>query len=188
MNKAAILVLLAGLSVSIGCAAPAGASAFREIDLGHDLDEATLTRYRSEAESAASAGHHGAVIEYENGWPLGLLAFWKKGEVRVMHGRDGEPQYIVSRSRGYGPLSMFWVAGDQSVYDAEGKRLHSMGVGSAIFGHIYMTHTMENPAPDGTWHTSKSHNVIHHMFNWVKEHGRSEFYLFSVPNPVGSGA
>jgi hypothetical protein len=83
---------------------------------------------------------------------------------------------------------MFWVVGDQSVYDAEGKRLHRMGVGSAIFGHIYMTHTMENPAPDGTWHKSKSYNVMHHMFNWVKEHGRSEFYLFSVPNPVGTGA
>lgn len=188
MRNTGLAALLVALTFCVGCAAPDGAAAFRKIDLGRNLDAATLARYRSAAQKAAGAGHHGAVIEYENGWPLGLIGFWKQGQVRVMVGEDGEPQYAVSQSRGYGPLSILWVVGEESVYDAKGKRLHSMGVGSAIFGHIYMTHTMENRAPDGTWHTSKSHNVLHHMFNWVKEHGQSEFYLFSVPNPVGSGA
>jgi hypothetical protein len=187
MKYGMLPVLMLAFAVTVGCAAPRGASAFQPVDLGRDLDAATLARYRAEAAEVAGSGHHGAIIEYRNGWPLGLLAFWRKGEVRVMQGTDGRPQYAVSAATGYGPLSMFWVTGEDAMYDADGKRQHSMGMGSAVWGHIYMTHTMENPAPDGTWHRSESHHVMHHMINWTKQHGASGFYLFSTPNPVGSG-
>jgi hypothetical protein len=189
MKGVMLPVLVLVLAVTVGCAAPQGASAFQPVDLCSDLDAATLSRYQAETADLASTGQgrHMAVIEYENGWPLGLLAFWKKGQVKVMEGTDGRPQYVVSEARGYGPFSMFWVTGDETLYDADGKRQHSMGMGSAVWGHIYMSHTMENPAPDGAWHRSASHHVMHHMFNWTKEHGESAFYLFSTPNPVGSG-
>lgn len=186
MSKALNAALLLALVMATGCATNAGVAAYRPVDLTKDLDAPTLARYQA---AAAQPGHggHGALIESSNGWPLGLLAYWKQGNVRLTHGPDGGTRYAVAQSRGYGPLSAFYVERQDVTYDAEGRRLNGMSTGSVGFGHLYMFHKMDEPGPGGTRHEHGSSHLLHHMFNWANRHGKTDYYLFSAPNPVGTG-
>jgi hypothetical protein len=172
-----------------GCSSVPGVSSYQPVDLGRDLDAATLSRYRAEAETAAQAGQQGhmLVLERANRWPLGVLAYWKQGEVQAMHRSDGQLTYSISASQGYGPLSVLYVSGNGAVFDPDGKRLSGMSTGSVLWGHLAMVHAMAVRLGDGQWHEHTSAGFLHHLINVGTEHGNSCFYLFSMPNPVGSG-
>ena len=165
--------------------APAAWGRTVPVDLGKDLDAATLARYQSEAQQAGEGRH--AVLEHTNWWPLGLLAYWRQGTVKVMPGPAGEPVYMVSQSDGYGPLSVFYVSGKDAMFAADGTRLNSMGMDSVLFGHLAMFHDMGSRSPDGQWSQHSSSHWLHHMINLAKMHGETTWSLFSAPGPVGSG-
>jgi hypothetical protein len=172
-----------------GCAAPPGAGRFIPVNADHDLDSATLARYRGELEAVRKAGQRGPVVvlEHANAWPLGLIAYWRRAEVRAMQAPGGDTTYTVSRSRGYGPLSIFYVNGQDVTFNEDGKRRHAMGIDSVVWGHIAMLHSMEQRTDRGHWHRHSSAGFLHHLINVVKEHGRTRLSLFSAPNPVTLG-
>jgi hypothetical protein len=186
MLKTSLAGLMLALVFAVGCASNGNLPAFQTVDLTRDLDPATVARYQA---ASVGMGHeaHGAMIESSNGWLLGLLAYWKQGNVRLTHGPDGGVRYVVAESRGYGPLAGFYVTRQDVTYDADGKRLSGMTTGAVGFGHIYMFHKMDEPGPGGTRHIHSMSHVMHHIFNWVKRHGETDYYLFSTPNPVGTG-
>lgn len=175
--------------LAAGCSGTPGVSAFRPVDLTGDLDATTLSRYRAETEQARAAGQSGHVITLEstNWWPLGVPAYWRRGSVRAMETADGESRYVVSSSRGYGPLSAFYVDERTATYRADGRRVGAHSGFSLLWGHLAMTHTMESRGPDGRWGRTEAVHLIHHFVNWGSRHGRSWFSLFSAPNPVGLG-
>jgi hypothetical protein len=184
--KAASFVVVAVLMVGMtGCASAPGASRFTGVSLTQDLDAASLARYRAEAEQARSAGQSGSmlVLERTNHWPLGLLAYWRQGSVKAMGGADGPGLYTVTVSRGYGPLSIFFVSGSTATFSGTGQFLHGMDTRSVLWGHVAMQHVM-NP---GGGHVHKSLGLLHHLINIASEHGRSSVSLFSAPNPVTFG-
>lgn len=176
-SLAVAVVLLIGLA---GCASAPGASRFTSVSLTKDLDAASLARYRAEAEKARAAGQGGEmlVLEQTNAWPLGLLAYWRKGTVKTMGST-----YTVTVSRGYGPLAMFYVRGRTATFDENGERLHGMDNSGVLWGHVVMMHSME----PGGGHKHRSLALLHHLINIVSEHGRTSVSLFSAPNPATFG-
>jgi hypothetical protein len=179
--------------MAVGCAvAP---TPFQPIDLGQDLSAATLARYESEMADAHSSGamsgggEHGGhmtmTLEGTDWWPLGLLAYWRKGAVQAMHSPDGGPYYMVSQVDGYGPLALLWVSKKQAVYGPNGKRLSYMGMGSAGWGHVAMTHAMGTTLDGGPWMEHDSIAIFHHMLNIGQGHGKTSVSIGSSPNPMG---
>ncbi len=180
MRRLQSVAIVAVLAISLGCAGPA-VSSFRPVGVGGNLPHTAVERYRSEMEEAPASSEHTVLLEESNGWPLGILAYWRRGTVHAMsHG--GDTRYIVTRSRGYGPLSMFYVAEDQAVFDADGRRLNGSSMSSVLFGHIAMFHKMDNGERE-----HRSAHLVHHLLNWSKGHGRTRISLFSAPNPVEFG-
>jgi hypothetical protein len=177
MSLFVIGFLLIGLA---GCASAPGASRFTPVSLTHDLDAASLARYRAEAEKVRDAGQSGGMLllERSNAWPLGLLAYWRQGTVKTMGS-----SYTVTVSRGYGPLSMFYFRGRTATFNENGERLHAMDNSGVLWGHVAMMHSME----PGGGQKHKSLALLHHIVNIVSEHGRTSVSLFSAPNPATFG-
>ncbi len=188
MKYALLTVLTAGILFVMGCASAPGVSPFTEIDLGQDLDATTLARYKAEADKATEAGQtgHMLVLEQTNWWPLGIVAYWRAGSVKAMHGSGGW-HYMVSSNRGYGPLSSLFVTKQETTFSGDGKRLNSMGMDGVFFGHIAMFHSMGSRDDAGQWQSHESSHLMCHTFNWGSMHGATSFSLFSSPNPVGVG-
>jgi hypothetical protein len=186
-RNAIVLVALVVLFVASGCTG--GVASFRRIDMGRDLDAATLARYQAETQQAAGAGRsqHMTVLEHTNWWPLGILAYWRQGTVQVMPGPGGRPVYMVSESTGYGPLSVFYVSGTDAMFSADGKRLNVMGMDSVLWGHVAMFHDMGSLSPEGEWSQHASSHWLHHLINLSKMHGKTSWSLFSAPGAVGAG-
>ncbi len=181
---AVVLFLLAG------CRSVPGVSPYRSVDPDADLDASTLDRYRSELQRVREAGQagHAAVLERTNWWPLGLLAYWRKGEVRAMIMPGGRRRYMVSASEGFGPLSLFYVTERSASYDAQGRRVAGNSGTSLLWGHLAMSHRMETRDEEtGHWRRMNSVHFAHHLINWGAGHGGSWVSLFSAPNPVGVG-
>jgi hypothetical protein len=173
-----------------GCTSMPGVSPYRTVDLDADVDAATLDRYRAEFEGARAAGQRGdsIVLERTNWWPLGLLAYWRKGDVRAMTMPGGKRRYMVSASEGFGPLSVFYVTERSASYDAQGRRVAGSRGTSLLWGHLAMSHHMERwDEQVGHWGRMHSVHFAHHLINWGAGHGGSWFSLFSAPNPVGVG-
>ncbi len=184
MRRGAIAVLAVVVVAVAGCTG--GVGPYRSINLNQDLDAATLSRYQAETQQLP-AGQHMGVLEHTNGWPLGLLAYWRQGTVRVMPGADGRPVYMVSATDGYGPLSLFWVDGTDVMYGADGKRFNLMEV-SSIFGcHLVMFHKMGGLSPEGQWMEHSSTHLFCHMLNFGSVHGQTNWSVLTAPGPVGGG-
>lgn len=189
MKRCWLLAATTGLFFVAGCAGPLGASVYTRIDLDRDLGAAALARYRAEASDVAGAGQKGhmQVLERSNWWPLGLLAFWHQGTVRAMQTHEGATHYMVSQSRGYGPLSMFFVLRKEAVFRDDGRRLNGARASSVLWGHAAMFHTMESRREDGSWQRHGSAHLVHHLVNWARAHGRLSVSLLSAPNPIEFG-
>ncbi|MHC4479981.1 MAG: hypothetical protein ACYS1C_03305, partial [Planctomycetota bacterium] len=157
-------------------------------DLDRDLAEGTLARYRAEAVAAERAGQEGhvLVLESTNLWPLGLVGYWRRGSVRAME-MPGGVEYLVSESRGYGPLSVLYVSGDEAAFSADGVRLRGSASASLLWGHLAMFHSMDSGGAGSARHRHDSAHLLHHFLNWSTEHAGTSFWLFSAPNPVGAG-
>lgn len=189
MRHGLLLAAMTGLFLVAGCAAPAGASAFKPVDLYSDLNAQTLARYRAETALVTDAGQggHVLVLEQTNQWPLGLLAYWHQGTVKAMRSKAGATTYVVSESHGYGPVSLVFVARNEAMFGDEGKRLSASAIGSVLFGHLAMFHDMGARDDAGVWHQHSSAHLIHHLVNVAKAHGKTSLSLLSAPNPVGLG-
>jgi hypothetical protein len=173
----------------MGCAAnESSIPAFRSLDMSKDLDAATLSRYEQQAGRAPGGSHgHATIIEKTDWWPLGLVAYWKRGTVRAMHAGPEGCEYVVSECKGYGPLSILYASKTQTVYDASGKRKDQMAASSIMWGHLAMFHTMGSQGSSGHWMEHKSSHLFHHLFNYGEDHGGRFFSFFSAPNPIGAG-
>lgn len=185
MGRNAMVALVVILSVATGCAG-AGVASYQRIDMGRDLDAATVARYQAEALGTGHAQEM-VVLEHSNWWPLGIFAYWQQGTVQAMHGPDGKPLYMVSQSTGYGPLSVFWVDGTDAMFAADGTRLNTMGMDSILWGHLAMFHDMGSRSPQGEWSQHNSSHWLHHLINFSTMHGETSWSIFSAPNPVGAG-
>jgi hypothetical protein len=184
VKRGAIVLLAVVVVVVAGCAG--GVGPYRSINLNQDLDAATLSRYQAEAQHLLD-GQPMGVLEHTNWWPLGLLAYWRQGTVKVMPGADGKPAYMVSNSAGYGPLSVFYVSGRDAMFAADGTRLNSMNMASILWGHLVMFHDMGSLSPDGKWSQHNSSAWLHMLINLSTMHGHTSWSLFSSPGPVGAG-
>jgi len=186
----ASVTLLAALLALSACAG--SAPAFRDVDLTSDLDAATLARYGRQlaaadktAEKCHFTGHHMATLERTNWWPLGLVAYWKRGSVQAMHTTSGEWNYMVSKSTGLGPLAALFVRGEMAAFDSKGKRLSYMSHDGVGFGHLLMAHSMGSRLEGGDWMEHQTYSIFHHLLNIGTGHGRPSVWLFSAPNPAG---
>ena len=189
MRHVVLLLTVMAAFLSVGCAYPAGLSKYTSVDLEGDLDAATLARYRAETAAVQDAGQtgHNLLLERTNWWPIGLVAYWQKGVVRVMHAHSGNAHYMVSESRGYGPFSLIHISTRTVRYDAAGKRTHESSASSVLMGMVAMFHGMSERGDDGTWDGHKSVSLFHHFVNWRTGHGQSGFWFASLPNPAGWG-
>ncbi len=184
MRRGAIVVLAVVVLVVAGCTG--GMGPYRSINLGKDLDAATLARYQAETQQLPG-GQHMGVLEHSNGWLLGLLAYWRQGTVRVMPGGDGKPVYMVTASDGYGPLAFIWNRGTDVTFAADGSRLSLMSIGNFLGGHVGMFHTMGTRTPGDGWMQHSSSHWFCHFVNVGEVHGKPTWTMFSNPGPVGSG-
>lgn len=190
MRKGLFIITLVGLLFTVGCiCGPAGSASYRRVDTKRDLDRTTLARYRAEAAEAARAGQtgHMLVLEHSNWWPLGLLAFWHRGAVQALPAPQGGTYYMVSQSRGYGPLSVLYVSQQDATFRDDGSRFSTMDTSSILWGHLVMTHEMESEDKGGHWESHEMTSLIHHFINWGQMEHEFFFSLFSAPNPVGFG-
>lgn len=166
---------------------------FRDIDLTADLGPATLQRYEALAHQATGqgmpshGGHHAATIEHSNWWPLGLLAYWRRGSVKAIHTTSGKWNYMVTESTGLGPLAIFGHRREQASYDSSGKRLSYMAGAGLALGHPFMYHAMGARLEDGQWMEHRTWSLLHHLVNIGRAHGRTSFWLLTAPNPAGMG-
>jgi hypothetical protein len=175
------------LLVASGCAG--GVASYHRIDMGRDLDAASLARYQAETQQVSAGGRtpHMAVLEHTNWWPLGILAYWRQGTVQVMHDADGQPVYMVSQSTGYGPLSLLWVDGTDAMFAADGTRLNTMEMSAILGCHLVMFHKMGNRSPQGQWWEHSSTHLFCHLINFGTMHGETNWSLITSPGPVGGG-
>ena len=182
--------VLAGLVATVGCASTSGGvSPYRAVDLGRDLSQSALLRYQGEMKGmdhSQHGDHSMMTLERTNWWALGLAAYWHRGTVRAMHGAGGV-HYMVSQTRGIGPLALGWVSKEQALYTGEGKRLQYMNMGSMAWGHVAMIHTMGGAMGEGGWMEHKSYHLLHHLLNLGEAHGGMSVNLGSSPNPMGFG-
>ena len=179
MRRVLCLASVAVLGLVLaGCA---GANAFQRVDLSRDLRPEDVARYEKEWAAVKDQGG-GAVLEHTNGWPLGLLAYWDRGT--VMRTGTDPVEYHVRRTSGYGPLSLLYVTETHSTYNAQGKLLGKMEMGSILFGHLAMYHTGDVLLNDGRWqHTYSSHWLM--FLNIHKMDGHSATSIITGPNILG---
>jgi hypothetical protein len=179
-----LVLCVLGLS---GCAS--GAAAFQPVNLRADLDAGSLARYQGEMAAIPGAELRPLMtLESTNHWPLGLLAYWRKGVVEAVMTSGGEHLFVVSESRGYGPLSAFYVKRHSAVYDYEGRRLSRTQSKAFLWGQLMRTELLETLSPDGEWLMTGSAHALLNMLNW-RAAGRVPvaFWLFSAPSPIGWG-
>ena len=181
------IALLSGVVLLTGCAGPA---AFTSVDLERDLSASDIARYQSKLSGApvSSHGEHGHMMTLErmNRWPLGLIAYWKSGTVRAMHSPGGT-SYMVSKSRGIGPLAVLYASKEEAVYNEKGKRQSYMKMGSLVYGHLAMNHVMGARMDDGQWMQHWSSGIAHHLINIGEGHDGRYYSLLSDPNPISVG-
>lgn len=131
-------------------------------------------------------GAHAAKIEGQNWWGLGLIGYWRHGKVVAM-GNEASRYYMVTKSRGYGPLALPFVFREQATYNAEGTRESYMMNASILWGHMAMAHHMGSRLSGGQWMGHTGVGVFHHMVNVGVGHGGGSVSFFSAPNPFGFG-
>ncbi len=189
MRRVLMLLAVVATFLSVGCAYPAGLSKYEPLDLGQDLDAATLARYNSETKAVRAAGQQGDVLwlERSNGWALGLLLHWRKNGVRVMSASGSNPQYMVTEERGYGPISLLYLSTRTVRYDANGKRMREASATNVVMGMIVALFDTSERGGDGAWRERNSVSIARHVLNWSRGQGASGFWLFSLPNPAGWG-
>ncbi|MCL5270316.1 MAG: hypothetical protein M1457_07160 [bacterium] len=128
-----------------------------------------------------------ATLEATNWWPLSLVAYWRRGSVMTMPGNDGQLYYMVSQTRGYGPLSLIYLSQEDAAFDTQGKRLTHMTGRAVMMGCLAMSHEMESRLDPDTWMTHKTLHLIHHLINISDMDGMTNVSLFTAPNPIGYG-
>jgi hypothetical protein len=183
-SHAATVVL--GALLLTGCTY-AGAGPFQGVDLTKDLSPQTMERYRTEMAKVHEAGQSGhmMVLEHTDWWPLGILAYWKKGKVEGMHSDSGV-NYMVSKSLGYGPLAILFNSKEQAAYSSTGVRQTYMKMDG--FHHFAMFHTMGSKLDDGSWMEHQSAGYMMHLINTETDsHGGTSVSLLSNPNPITFG-
>jgi hypothetical protein len=188
MRKSWFLAVLVLAALVTGCATQGGKiAAYQSVDLQGDLAKADLARYQTEAGAVDKQSQPEAMPFLENtNWLIpGFLAYWDKGSVRVMTGPKGERTYMVSRTLGYGPLSVIWVSKEDAVYAGDGSLASVMKMSSAFWGHLAMIHNMRSRLPDGSWHNHSTSHLLHHILSIESGHGGGSVSLFSAPNPLG---
>lgn len=170
-----------------GCASTA--PSYRPIDLKADLDRETLQRYQAEGKDAGVSGAncHMATLEKTNWWLPALIAYWHRGSVEIMPGQDGQVYYMVSQTRGFGPLSVLYVAKQDATFDAKGRLLTDMSMSSVLWGHLAMLHEVRSRLDDTTWMTHNTSHWLHHLISVSDMNGMMGVSLFSAPNPLGVG-
>lgn len=178
--KATIIVALA-LMVA-GCS---GALAFQDVDLDRDLGKADLARYEREwkAQQAAGRGGEMAPLEHTNWWPLGIVAYWRRGS--VMKAPGAAPGYRVRSTLGIGPLSVLYAAEAHGAFDQAGRRMGTMKMSSLLWGHLAMFHESDVMLADGTRQKTWSAGLVHHILAIHRMNGHTSVSLFSAPNIVG---
>jgi hypothetical protein len=170
-----------------GCAS--GAPAFQPVSLQHDLDPEVLARYRDEMAAIPGARLRPLMtLESTNRWPLGLAAYWRKGVVEAVMTSGDEHVFVVSESRGYGPLSALYVRRHSAVFDREGRRILAVQSKAVLWGQLVRTEVLETLSPGGDWLMEGSVHALLNLMNW-RATGRvpAAFWLFSAPSPIGWG-
>ena len=184
MSRTARLALTAALLALAGCTGP---RPFEDVDLSGDLAPADLARYEREWQEAQAEGQPAAMarLESSNGWPLGLVIYWRRGSVTRSTSADGAPSYTIRSAHGVGPLSAFFVSETHATFDARGKRLAAMTMGSIAFGHLAMWHIGDAVLASGRRQRAVSAHLAHHAVSIHKMDGHTSISLFSAPNPIG---
>jgi hypothetical protein len=178
-------VVVVALALMIaGCSS---VPAFQDVDLDRDLGKGDIARYENEwkAQQAAGSGDEMAPLERTNGWPLGILAYWRRGAVMRTAGADGAPGYGVRSTLGIGPLSILYVSGAHATFDGTGRRVSTMKMQSLLYGHLAMIHQNDVLLADGTRQKSWSAGLLHHIINIHRMNGHTSVSLFSSPNLIG---
>jgi hypothetical protein len=189
MTRKALLAALAVLMLAAaGCAGLRGPTqSFHSVDLSGDLPPDALKRYQSISEDFRSAGHAGptTLLEHTNGWPLGLLVYWRRGSVLQVTTPSGEPAYEVSSTRGYGPLSFIYVRQADATFDAKGKRVAAKTVWNVLKSEIATGQESEVLLADGQRQKMSMVHILHmHPFNIHKMGHHTTVSLISMPNPL----
>lgn len=179
------LILIAAVGLTSGCAV-VGSNPFTDVDLKSNLSAQTLNRYDREWKTLSAAGEGSGMdqLELSNWWPLGLVLYWHKGSVMRTESPQG-PVYMVSRSEGYGPLSMLFSAQTHATFDARGARLSGMTVQNYILGHLAMVHRGDAILSNGQKQEMTAMHLFHHLVNVHSMDGHTEVSFLTGPNPVG---
>lgn len=181
--KSAGLAVVAGSALfASGCT---GLNPYRSVDLRSDLNRTTLQRYQTEEREARAAGQSGMLdLEYSNLWPLGLVLYYQRGGVMLDEMEPEHERYMVSEATGLAPLAVLYAEETSATYDETGQRIGTMSMGSVLWGHLFMSHEVQQRLPSGEISKMKSWHIAHHLINihWMDGHMR--FSLFSMPNPV----
>jgi len=188
MKNALLATGLVALALALtGCAGLRGsAHAFQSVDLDRDLDAATLARYEREWQQLSAAGHAGPMTRLEHSdWRLlGFLAYWPRGSV-MRTSAGGNVHYDVAKTRGVGPFSILYGAQTHATFDARGKRLASMSMGTVLWGHLAMFHKDEALLANSRKKESLSLHLLMHLLYIHVVDGRTSVSLFTMPNPLG---
>jgi len=185
MMKLTLFVVVAALGLAtVGCT---GARPYKDVDLYQDLSRDTLARYGREwnAAQAGGSGKHMAQLEHTNWWPLGLVAYWRRGTVTRSGMGPAAPEYNVSSTLGVGPLSVLYTDQTHAKFTGDGKRVSSMTMRSWLWGHLAMFHTGDVILADGTRQKMWSAHLIHHILSIHRMNGHTSVSLFSMPNIIG---
>ena len=189
MKNALLAAGLVALALALtGCVGLRGdAHAFQNVDISRDLDAATIARYEREWQQLSAAGNANAMmtrLEHSDWRLLGFLAYWPRGSV-MRTSSGGNVHYNVAKTLGVGPFSCLYGAQTHATFDAKGKRLASMSMGTVLWGHLAMFHKDDALLANGQKKKSLSlHLLMHLLYINVGDAGTS-VSLFTMPNPVG---
>ncbi len=183
-KRCAVFTLsLVGSALLTGCVGP---NAFKEVALDRDLSEGDVARYEAEWKALKTEASSNTMtrLESTDWWPLGLVAYWRRGTVTRVESANGKPEYHVSDALGIGPLALLYASGKDAVFDANGKRLSTMGMTSVLLGHLAMFHSSDMVLADGRRRQMSSAHLVHHIINLHWMDGHWSFSLFTAPNPI----